>query len=264
MVAIQVYVVLDTTMVGLFAGDEQVGIYSMSQKLVKTLLTIVTAMGVVMIPRMSYHFSRKDNEAAQQSALRSYRFASYASCLFLTPFLSVIPVFVPWFFGQAFEGAVTVIFLCSGVIFFIALNNVLGLQVLIPQNNEKAFSIAVIVGAFVNFFLNLILISLYKANGAALASSIAECVVWAVEMYLLKSFFDVYSVLKINLKDLLAMVLSVFCVYLIPFPEENPVFTIMIQGGFSVLFFMVLQFFNSSSIQKFLINNLLPWRSRDA
>lgn len=264
MVAIQVYVVMDTTMVGFIAGEGQVGIYTMSQRLVKMLLSIVTAMGVVMIPRMSYYFAKEDNEAALKGGLRSYRFASYSACLFMTPLLSVIRDFAPWFFGQAFKNATPVITLCSGVIFFIALNNVLGLQILIPQRKERLFSIAVITGAFLNFCLNIMLIPKYSASGAAFASSLAECAVWLVELYFLRSFFNLTSLFASNVKDVLAMVVSVTVVHFVPKPECSIVFRMIFQSAGSVFLFLAIQFFNRSGIQSFLIESLFSWRSKNA
>ena len=51
--AIQIYVVLDKTMLGILATDEQVGLYDNSQKIIKTILALVTSIAVVLMPRMS-------------------------------------------------------------------------------------------------------------------------------------------------------------------------------------------------------------------
>ena len=54
-IAIQVYVVLDKTMLGLLSGSfAENGYYEQADKMVKLLLTIVTSLGTVMMPRISF------------------------------------------------------------------------------------------------------------------------------------------------------------------------------------------------------------------
>ena len=53
-IAIQIYTVLDKTMIGVILNDMvEVGYYEQAQKIVKIILSVVTAMGIVMVPRIS-------------------------------------------------------------------------------------------------------------------------------------------------------------------------------------------------------------------
>ena len=53
-IAIQVYTVLDKTMIGWILNDmKEVGYYEQSQKLIKICLMIITSLGTVMVPRIS-------------------------------------------------------------------------------------------------------------------------------------------------------------------------------------------------------------------
>ena len=56
-IAIQVYAVLDKTMLGILATKGDVGIYEQSQKIVKIVGGLVTSLGVVMLPRMCITFA---------------------------------------------------------------------------------------------------------------------------------------------------------------------------------------------------------------
>ncbi len=53
MLAIEVYTVLDKTMVGILSTEAEVGYYTMSQRLVKMVLALITSLGTVVMPRMS-------------------------------------------------------------------------------------------------------------------------------------------------------------------------------------------------------------------
>ena len=56
-VAIQVYTVLDKTMIGVMTGSPlENGYYEQAEKVVKLSLTIVTSLGTVMLPRIAYAY----------------------------------------------------------------------------------------------------------------------------------------------------------------------------------------------------------------
>lgn len=61
--AIEVYAVLDKTMLGALASDiREVGYYSQASRIIKILLALVTSLGTVMLPAMSsaYAHGQKD------------------------------------------------------------------------------------------------------------------------------------------------------------------------------------------------------------
>lgn len=62
-IAVQIYVLLDKTMLGIIKDASEVGFYTNSQKTIKLALTLSTSIGVVMLPRMSsLHYSGKKEE----------------------------------------------------------------------------------------------------------------------------------------------------------------------------------------------------------
>jgi O-antigen/teichoic acid export membrane protein len=55
----KVYNLLDTTMIGaLVTNKQETGYYEQGQKVIRLLLTIVTSLGVVMVPRMANTFAK--------------------------------------------------------------------------------------------------------------------------------------------------------------------------------------------------------------
>ena len=56
----QIYTVLDKTMIGSFIEDKaEVGYYEQAQKIVKLCLTVVTSLGTVMVPRIANTFATR-------------------------------------------------------------------------------------------------------------------------------------------------------------------------------------------------------------
>ena len=54
-IAIELYTLLDTTMLGLWCTEEVVGYYTNSVKLVKIVVSLIAAIGGVLLPRLSYY-----------------------------------------------------------------------------------------------------------------------------------------------------------------------------------------------------------------
>ena len=76
--------------------------------------------------------------------------------------------------GDSYEPAIITLQVISPIVLIIALSNVVGIQVLYPQGKENIVIMSTLVGAIVNFTLNLVLIPQYAQNGAAIATVIAE------------------------------------------------------------------------------------------
>lgn len=74
-IAIQVYTVLDKTMIGVITQSSfENGYYEQALKISRTILTLVTALGTVMIPRIGYYFELGDTDEIRRLMYRGYRF----------------------------------------------------------------------------------------------------------------------------------------------------------------------------------------------
>ena len=68
----QVYTVLDKTMIGVITQNAyENGYYEQALKIAKLVLTIVTSLGTVMIPRIGYHYSKGDTETVKAYMYRA-------------------------------------------------------------------------------------------------------------------------------------------------------------------------------------------------
>lgn len=180
-IAIQVYVVLDRTMIGLLSNIGEVGLYEQSQKIVKLVLSLVTSLGVVMLPRMSNIFANGDNEKMNVYLNKSLQGVAYVSIPMSVGLAAVSSEFVPWFFGPDFKTVSYLMIILTPILFLIAMSNVIGIQYLMPANRTKEFTFSVTTGAIINVTLNFLLIPKYKAIGACIATVIAEFSVTLVQ-----------------------------------------------------------------------------------
>lgn len=181
-VAISLYTQMDKILLGIFADSSQVGLYDYSEKLSKIPLALISALSTVMLPRMSNVLARGETEKAERYLNLSFSVAVVIGCCFAFGISGVANEFVPVFFGSGWEQCATLMPILAVIIPLIAVSNVLGVQCLIPNGRDKAYTVSVVVGAIVNVLLNVLLIPLYQAYGAAIATVAAELAVLLVQL----------------------------------------------------------------------------------
>lgn len=245
-VATQVFTVLDKTMLGILATDiSQVGYYEQSQKIVRLLLTIITSLGIVMLPRMASIYAKKDHALIQSYLDKSFRYTYLIGVPLMLGLISVVERFVPIFYGPGYEPVKRILVCISPVIIFIGLSNVLGTQYQIPTNKQKDYTWSVVTGAIVNFVLNLILIPKFNADGAVIATVIAEFAVLFVHYYCVRKDIDVKASLRCSGNYILAgipMFLISMAVSNVPIQNDIVVLCMQVAaGGFVYIGILLLR-----------------------
>lgn len=214
-IAIQVYTLLDRTMVGTIITDKsEVGYYDQGQKIVKMLLAIITSMGTVMLPRIANTFAEGNKEKVKEYMNKSFNLVFLLSFPMIFGIIAVSNSFVPVFFGKGYDKVSTLISVISPIILLIGLSNVTGTQYLLPTKRQKEYTISVIFGAIINFIMNICLIWKYGAIGASIGTVIAELVVALIQIYFVRNDFDFKEILK-NSRNYLISSIIMFIVCLI-------------------------------------------------
>ena len=182
-VAISLYVVLDRTLLGLLGSYSDVGIYEQGQKLTSILITVVTSLGVVMLPRVANLLSERREEEAQNMV--KFSFILYNLIIFPMIFglIAVNEVFVKLFLGQNFQDVKYVLYIIVFNLMFIGWTNILGYQVLVVRNKNKEFMLSTTIPAFVSVAINIAVIPFFGYIGASITSVVVEILVFAIQWY---------------------------------------------------------------------------------
>ena len=253
-IAIQVYTVLDKTMIGLITKDSfQNGYYEQAIKISRMALMLVTSLGTVMIPRIGHHYSIGEKKVVKTLMYRSYNFVWILGIPLCLGLVGIADNFVPWFFGKGFEAVVPLLRILSFLILAIGINNVTGMQYLIPTGRQNIFTKTVLVGALVNVVFNALLIPVLKANGAAIASVVAETTIAVIQLILVRREINGIKVLKLITKYLIAGTIMLLAILLIgEYLDKNILSTLMmiIIGG--IIYFIILILFRD----EFLMRNI--------
>ena len=207
-VAISIYTVLDKTMIGVLTHSAaENGFYEQAIKISKITLMFVTSLGVVMVPRIGHHFEKNDQEQIRQFMYRSYRFVGFLGIPLCFGLIGTASNFVPWFYGPGFSRVVPLTSVLAFLILAIGVNNVTGVQYLIPTKRQNLFTKTVLIGASVNCVCNFILIPLYGAVGAAIASVLAESVIALVQLFIVRKELSFFLIIKNTTKYVIAGIL---------------------------------------------------------
>lgn len=183
-VAIQVYTVLDKTMIGVITrSDEQNGYYEQAQKLIRVLTTLTTSIGTVMASRVAILWREEKYDEIEKMLQTSFRVIFCLACPVVVGVLLVAERFVPIFYGNGFEEVVPLLYILVFLIPIIGISNVIGMQYLVPTGKETYLTRSVMIGSIVNVGFNAFLIPRFGALGAAIASVIAETCVPCIQAY---------------------------------------------------------------------------------
>ena len=214
-IAISLYTSLDRTLLGIFASTRDVGIYEQALKLVAILLTVVTSLGTVMLPRVSQLLAQKEYKAVIK--LYEFSFLLYNMIIFpvIAGMLIVNDNFVQFFLGSEFQDAKYAIMIMVWKMFFIGWTNIMGIQILIPHNKHKEFMVSTTIPAFFSIACNLVLIPHLGYIGAAITSVLTESVVWLIQLYYTRTYLKEVPILRNMFKIILASVMMYGSLYLL-------------------------------------------------
>lgn len=211
-VAIQIYTVLDKTMIGIYTSNGlENGYYEQAEKIVKISLTIITSLGTVVLPRIAADYAKGNMEDIKNRLYKSYRFVTFLGLPMLMGLIALIDLIVPWFFGPGYDKVGILVKIFSGLLIAIGINNVTGVQYLIPTKRQNLFTFTVMIGAAVNFALNLALIPNYASVGAAIASVIAESVIALVQLWLVRNEFSALRILRNSINYIVGGAMMFIC-----------------------------------------------------
>ena len=173
-IAINIYVNSDVTMIGWIQGDYCVGIYECAVKIYTVIKRMIAAMYTVAIPRISYYIGMGDKESIR----KTYTTLFSSITLFLLPAsvgLTCVSREVIWLLGGGeYAEAVTALRILSLSLIGAVLGGLVTNSLNIPLGREKLSARATILSAIINIWLNVILIPVFKQNGAAITTVVSE------------------------------------------------------------------------------------------
>ena len=249
--AISIYTNLDTVMLGFLKTDTDVGYYNAAVKIKSILVSLVTSLGNVLLPRMSYYAKERKKREFMDTMGMALNFTMLMSIPLAVYFCMFSTESIRFLAGGGYEGAIRAMEIITVSIVPIGVTGVLGIQVLTAIEKEKYVLYSVITGAVVDFILNSLWIPAYGAAGAAFATVIAEFAVLVVQLVFTR---ELVGKIKRNLrghKYLLLVILAGVAAY--------GVKRLGIQSNFMVLVVSAVAFYGIYGVGLVLIKDPFVW-----
>lgn len=181
-IAYSIYKLMDKIMLGNMTTYMQVGYYENAGKIINIPMGIITALGTVMLPRMSNMIAKGEMRKSVEYIRISIKLVTVIGSAIAFGLIGISNVLVPVYFGYEYMPCIMLINLLSITVFFISWANVVRTQYLMPLHHDKIYVESMIIGAVANFIINSMLIPKFAGVGAAIGTIVAEFTVMIVQM----------------------------------------------------------------------------------
>lgn len=228
-------------------SDLENGYYEQAQKIVTLGLSLILSLGGVMSPRNAREYASGHHDKVKDNVYRVSDFIWCVGTPIVLGIIAITPIFVPFFFGEGFDGVIPLLSVFAFLIILCSLTNLIGNQYLLAIKKDKAFAIFVSIGCVVNIILSLILIPHIKAFGAVVATLFSELLILVLELIYVRKEIKVLYILKRSIKFVIAGVvmlivilcLTYFVVPLLPMIPDLFILIILVSLGVLIYFGML-------------------------
>lgn len=210
-ISMLIYVNSDITILGLFKGDYEVGLYSVAVKIYTIVKQLLNAMMVVGMPRMVRWTGQVDKEKVdnQLNALLS------TLLMFLLPAIvglfSLSGPIINLMAGETYMLAAEPLKILSITLLFATIVCFYSNLVLIPNNMERKILKATSISAVLNIVLNVIFIPAFGMKTAAFTTLVSEGFSMFYMVFVSRKVY-VPSVIKVGIQSLIsAIVIAMIC-----------------------------------------------------
>lgn len=260
-VSLSVYLELPKFFIGSIAGDQYVGYYLTANSLVRSVVILISVVGSVMLPRLSYLFIND-----------KIKYEVYLKKTVGLMMLIAIPCTVYFFIfsdniillmgGESFMDASLTMKILSPLCILVSFAYFFGVLILYPQGKEKIYTKATVISALISIISFIFVIRHYQHNGAAAVVILSEFFAVIYMGYFIKKYKitedyfekDFIKVIIINL-----FLLIVFYFFKIFFIFQNFYLWIYSSLAFGLVYVILLLIFrekNSIEIYRNIENKL--------
>lgn len=239
--SVSIYLQLDVVMLG-NVSEEIVAYYTVPNKLIRLVMILITALGTVLVPRISNCIKNNDFENYKKYVNYSLRYILMISIPSLVGIFLLADNIIFIMAGEKFIQSILTMRILVFILFIVGVAYFLGFQILYPHGLEKYYTCSVTVAAVINFIFNYIMIPKYYQNGAAVGTIIAELTGVLMMLYFTRNYLKNIEFYNLkNLKYFISASVMGIVILLIKSFNLGNLITLLISIPFgSIIYFIVL------------------------
>ncbi|RDC54255.1 flippase [Pedobacter chinensis] len=260
-----IYLVFDTVILGFLTNDITVGYYAASMRIAKISLSVMGAVSLALLPRLTQAFYQQDYSTANGLLNKSIRFVIFLGIPIAMGIFCLANEVVNVFAGSDYLPAANSLRILSCIVIFVGLAQVFSNQILLPLKQERKIFYASIAGVIVSLILNFMLIPIFRHNGAAISSLLTELVVVIILYIFTRTLFVVSMPVSLLLKSLFTSSFFFLIRYLVSQFTALPILVLTFTIGICVTFYILVQLFiwkNKDMIEVLSVYRPLGFLSR--
>jgi O-antigen/teichoic acid export membrane protein len=250
-IASSIYTLWDTIILYFLTSPEVVGYYTVSTKLTKLIIPVITAIGGALIPSITYYYNNQQIDQAKAFLRSSLDITIFTTIPVTVGLMALAPELIFTFAGNEFAPSVLTMQIMSVLPIIIGLGHLLSFQWLIPFGKNKAVFIAMLIGLGVSILSNLVLIPIYLDKGAALSAVITECIVCVAYYYYLRSETSISINKRLLFQTVFSSLLFIPIILLVRLTTDNNIVICILSIFTCVATYAVLQFFVFKNFEVF-------------
>lgn len=202
--AIEIYSLVGTSMLGALATKESVAFYTYADKTNSILKQITNTITMVLVPRIALYYGEGKMEDFNILLTKALKILVLLAVPIIVGMQFTADFLFPSLFGAAYiQAAAVERILCLGLL-IAPIGYLLGSRVLLVSGKENKMALCVSAGAVTNVIGNYVLIRSFNEIGAAMACLIGELVVASLYINYGRTVFSLYPLRKNVLNVFLA------------------------------------------------------------
>ena len=237
-VAMQIYLILNKTMVGWLVSVKATGFYTYSDNTIRAVLTLGTSLATVMMPRVANTFIHGDIKQVNKYTQLSFDFASALAVPLMFGIAAVSLKFVPGFLGADYSPVAYLMIIETLLILPVTWSSVIGNQYLIPLGRNRTYTNSVLLGALVSIVLNVPLILLFQTQGAMITSVVCEFAVAFYQLHAIRQELPLHVLFNEFWKYLFAGLIMFVIVFYLHLHWKFTLLTFFVEVAAGILIYL--------------------------
>ena len=238
--SVTLFLFLDTIILGFLSSEKSVGIFSTALKVTKIPILIVSALGVVLIPKLTESFHEGNINHAKNLLEKSVNFVVSVSIPILLFFITMSSQIIFLFAGPHYKGAAVLIQILSPIILIIGLSNIFSMQVLTPMGKDKEVMIAVLIAIGVCLLFDFTLIPIFAEKGAAITNFLVEFTIAIITFFFASKYMKEMINWKLLLKNIILGLPIILIIELLKTYFDNAFMLLLLSGIIFLIYFSIL------------------------
>ena len=179
-------------------NSSEVAYYDLAEKILQISMSFITAVNVVMMPRMANEFALNNQENIKKYLYNSGVFSLFLAIPLFVGTNIIAKDFVIWYLGESWLPVVDLMHILSPIIIINSLLYLLSQQYLVAVNKVQILSISSYTGLILNIICSYFLINNFMGIGAAISFVVSSLLMLIMQFYAVNKTIPLFQIFLLS------------------------------------------------------------------